>query len=84
MVAPRLAYESYHGDAPEIWTVRGDGTSRALVARDATDPFWLDDAHLGYQCGASLCTVRDDGADQRTLLARSALPNAADYRGRGR
>jgi hypothetical protein len=35
--------------------------------------------HLGYQCGTSLCAVRDDGADRRTLLARSALPNAADF-----
>jgi TolB protein len=75
----RLAYESFHGDAPEIWTVRADGTGRALVARAATEPFWLDDTHLGYQCGTSLCAVREDGSQQRTLLARSALPNAADF-----
>jgi hypothetical protein len=75
----RLAYESYHGDAAEVWTVRSDGTGRALVARVATDPFWLDDTHLGYQCGTSLCAVRDDGSQQRTLLARDPLPNAADF-----
>jgi TolB protein len=75
----RLAYESYHADAAEVWTVRSDGTGRALVARAATDPFWLDDTHLGYQCGTSLCAVRDDGSQQRTLLARDSLPNAADF-----
>lgn len=75
----RLAYESYHDDAAEVWTVRSDGTGRALVARIATDPFWLDDTHLGYQCGTSLCAVRDDGSQQRTLLARDSRPNAADF-----
>ena len=75
----RLAYESHHGNAPEIWTVRADGTGRTLVARAATEPFWLDDTQLGYQCGTSLCAVRDDGTQQRTLLARNALPNAADF-----
>lgn len=75
----RLAYESYHDDAAEVWTVRSDGTGRARIARVATDPFWLDDTHLGYQCGTSLCAVRDDGSQQRTLLARDSLPNAADF-----
>jgi Tol biopolymer transport system component len=75
----RVAYESFHDDAPEIWTVRPDGTGHTLVARNATNPFWLDDTRLGYQCGTSLCTVRDDGSQQRILLARDSLPNAADF-----
>jgi dipeptidyl aminopeptidase/acylaminoacyl peptidase len=75
----RLAYESHHDGAPDIWTVRPDGSGRTLVARPATAPFWLDDTHLGYQCGASLCAIRDDGSQQRTLLARDSLPNAADF-----
>jgi TolB protein len=75
----RLAYESYHDGAPDIWTVRPDGTGRTLVARSAAEPFWMDDSHLGYQCGASLCIVRDDGSEQRTLLHRGTLPNAADF-----
>lgn len=75
----RLAYESYHDGAPDIWTVRPDGTGRALVARGAREPFWIDDTHLGYQCGASLCTVRDDGSEQRTLLARDERPDAGDF-----
>jgi dipeptidyl aminopeptidase/acylaminoacyl peptidase len=75
----RLAYESYHGDAAEIWTVRADGTDRALVARGATAPFWLDATHLGYQCDASLCAVRDDGSEQRTLLARQRNRDAEDF-----
>lgn len=75
----RLAYESWHVDAPEVWTVHFDGTGRTLVARDATEPFWLDDTHLGYQCGTSLCAMRDDGAERRVLLVRDAMPNAADF-----
>jgi Tol biopolymer transport system component len=75
----RLAYEGWHPDAPEIWTVRADGTGRTLVARDASEPFWLDDTHLGFQCGTSLCAIRDDGAERRVLLARDPLPNAADF-----
>ena len=75
----RLAYESWHLDAPEIWTVRADGTGRTLVAREAAEPFWLDDSHLGYQCGTSLCAVRDDGLESRVLLARDSVPNAEDF-----
>jgi dipeptidyl aminopeptidase/acylaminoacyl peptidase len=75
----RLAYESWHVDAAEIWTVRADGTGRTLVARAASEPFWLDDTHLGFQCGTSLCAIRDDGAERRVLLARDSLPNAADF-----
>jgi dipeptidyl aminopeptidase/acylaminoacyl peptidase len=75
----RLAYESWHVDAAEIWTVRADGTGRTLVAREATEPFWLDDTHLGFQCGTSLCAIRDDGSERRVLLARNAMPNAADF-----
>jgi hypothetical protein len=75
----KLVYESYHRDAPEIWTVRPDGTGRTLVARNATEPFWLDDARLAYQCGTNICIVRDDGSQQRMVLARDALPNAADF-----
>jgi dipeptidyl aminopeptidase/acylaminoacyl peptidase len=75
----RLAYESWHVDAPEIWTVRADGTGRTLVARDATEPFWLDATHLGFQCGTSLCAIRDDGSERRVLLARGAMSDAADF-----
>lgn len=75
----RLAYESYHDGTPDIWTVRPDGTVRTLVARAATEPFWLDASHLGYQCGTSLCAIRDDGSEQRVLLARDSNPNAADF-----
>lgn len=75
----RLAYESYHDGAADIWTVRPDGTGRTLVARPASEPFWMDDTHIGYQCGPSLCAVRDDGSEQRTLLHRDTLPNAADF-----
>lgn len=74
----RLAYESWHG-VPEIWIVGPDGTGRTLVASGATDPFWLDATNLGYQCGTSLCAIRDDGSQQRTLLKRDSLPNAADF-----
>lgn len=75
----RLAYESWHVDASEIWTVRPDGTDRTLVAREAAAPFWLDDTHLGFQCGTSLCAIRDDGAERRVLLARNPVPNAEDF-----
>jgi hypothetical protein len=75
----RIAYESYHDGAPDIWIVRPDGTGRTLVARNATSPFWLDDTHLGYQCGTSLCAIRDDGSEQRTLLARRPLADAEDF-----
>jgi hypothetical protein len=75
----RLAYESFHDDAADIWIVRSDGTGRSFVARNATNPFWLDDTHLGYQCGTSLCAIRDDGSEQRMLLARQPRADAEDF-----